>query len=207
MASRGGVCRATHQYAKPDNKYSKHYYEYWDVSNLYEWVMSQKLPVNFIENYNEDNDKGYFLEVDVQYPDKVHDLQNNLPFSPKKLKIEKVEKHVANLHDKKCVIHIRNLKLALSNVLVLTKVPRAIKFNQEAADVIKTTSKKAIKKTAEATGYLIDNEIAVSKSSPQNSSEIVESETENIGFDREILKERYTPPGKRQQTIIDLRLI
>ena len=56
------------------------YLQYWDVNNLYGWAMSQKLPVNnfewikdnslfnedFIKNYNEESDEGYFLEVDVQ---------------------------------------------------------------------------------------------------------------------------------------------
>ena len=56
--------------------------------------MSQKLPVNdfkcvedisefdknFIKNYNKESDKGYFLEVDIQYPEKLHNLYNDLPF-------------------------------------------------------------------------------------------------------------------------------
>ena len=76
--------------------------------------MSQKLPVNnfqqiadtcqfnedFIKNYNEESNKGYFPEVDVQYPEKQHDLHNDLPFLPERMKTEKVEKLVANLHDK-----------------------------------------------------------------------------------------------------------
>ena len=59
--------------------------------------MSQKLPVNkfewiedtsqfnedFIKSYNEESNKRYFLEVDVQYPEKLHELHNDLPFSPK----------------------------------------------------------------------------------------------------------------------------
>ena len=67
--------------------------------------MSQKLPVinfewikdtsgfkeNFIKNYNED---------DVQYTEKLHELHNDLPFLPERMKIEKVKKLVANLHDK-----------------------------------------------------------------------------------------------------------
>ena len=48
---------------------------------------------------NEESDKGYFLEFDVQYPEKLHDLHNDLLFLPERLKIEKVEKLVANLHD------------------------------------------------------------------------------------------------------------
>ena len=46
------------------------------------------------------------------------------------MKIEKVEKLVANLHDKtEYVIHIRNLKQALNHGLVLKKVHRVIKLN------------------------------------------------------------------------------
>ena len=65
--------------------------------NLYEWVISQKLPVDdfnwdkntsqfnkiFTKKCSKDSDEGYFLEVDVQYPEKSHDLQNDLPFWPK----------------------------------------------------------------------------------------------------------------------------
>ena len=49
------------------------------------------------------------------------------------MNIEKVEKLVANLHDKtEYVIHIRNLKQALNNGLVLKKVHRVLRFNQNA---------------------------------------------------------------------------
>ena len=49
------------------------------------------------------------------------------------MKIEKVEKHVANLHDKtEYVRHIRNLKQVLNHGLVLKKVHRVINFNQNA---------------------------------------------------------------------------
>ena len=96
--------------------------------------MSQKVPVNnlewiegtsqfnedFMKNYNEESDEGYFLEVDVQYLEKLHELHNDLPFLPERMKIEKVEKLVTNLHDKtEYVIHIRNLKQALNHRLVL----------------------------------------------------------------------------------------
>ena len=84
------------------------YPKYWDVNTLYGWAMSQKLPVNkfewiediyqfnedFIKNYNEDSDEGYFLEVDVQYPEKLLELHDDLPFFPERMKIEKVEKLV-----------------------------------------------------------------------------------------------------------------
>ena len=75
--------------------------------------MSQKLPINnfewikdasqfnedFIKFYNEESDEEYFLEVDVQYLEKLHELYNDLPFLPERIKIEKVEKLTANLHD------------------------------------------------------------------------------------------------------------
>ena len=49
----------------------------------------------------------------------LHELHNNLPFFPEKLKIEKFEKLITNLHDKtEYVIHIRNLKRALNYGLV-----------------------------------------------------------------------------------------
>ena len=141
--SRGGICNAIHRYEKANNKYMKDYdkskessyLKYGDVSNLYGWEMSQKRPVNkfewmedtsqfneyFIKNYNEESDEGFFLEVDVQYPEKLHELYNNLSFLPERMKIEKVEKLVTNLHDKnEYVIHIRNSKQALNRGLVLS---------------------------------------------------------------------------------------
>ena len=73
---------------------------------------------DFIKNYNEESHEGYFLEVDVQYLEKLHELHNDLPFLPERMKIEKIEKLVANLHDKTDdktdVLHIRNLKLGLT---------------------------------------------------------------------------------------------
>ena len=121
--------------------------QYWDVHNLYGWAMLQKLQVNnfewikdtsqfnedFIKNYNEKSDEGYSLEVDVQYLEKLHELYNDLPFLPQKIKIEKVEKFVANLYDKtEYVIHIRSLKEALNDRLVLKNVNRVTKINQNA---------------------------------------------------------------------------
>ena len=102
----GGTCHAIHQYAKANNKYMKDYdknkessyLKYWDVNNLYGWAMLQKPPVNnfewikdtsqfnedFIKNYNEESDEGYFLEVDVQYLKNLNELYNDLPFFARK---------------------------------------------------------------------------------------------------------------------------
>ena len=45
-----------------------------------------------MKNYNEESDEGYFLEVDIQYLEKLNELRNNLPFLSERKKIEKVEK-------------------------------------------------------------------------------------------------------------------
>ena len=86
-----------------------------------------------MKNYDEDSDKGYILEVDVKYPRKLHDLHSDLPFLPKRMKIDKCTKLVCNLRNKKkYVVHIRSLKQALNHGLKLKKVHRIIEFNQEA---------------------------------------------------------------------------
>ena len=72
----------------------------------FKWVENiSQLRKDFTENYNEDSDKGYFLEVDVKYPENLHGLYNDLLISPETVNIEKVEKFVANLHDKKFYAH------------------------------------------------------------------------------------------------------
>ena len=79
---------------------------------------------------DEESDGGYFLEFDVKYLEKLHDIQKYLPSLPKRMKIEKVEKLIVDIHDKtEYVIHIRNLKQALNHGLVLKKVHRVITFN------------------------------------------------------------------------------
>ena len=70
--------------------------KYWDVNNLQGQGTSRKIPVNkferiedtsqfnedFIKSYNEESDERYFFENDVQYPEILHDLYNDLPFLP-----------------------------------------------------------------------------------------------------------------------------
>ena len=142
-----------YQYVKVNNKYMKVYdknkeslyLKYLDVNNLYDRAMLQKFPVNsfewidntsqfnehFIKNYIEKSDEGYFLEVDAQCLEKLHDLHNYLPFLPVRMKIEKFERLVANLHDwNEYFIHIRNLKG--NQELVLKKFHKILKFKQMA---------------------------------------------------------------------------
>ena len=92
-----------------------------------------KFNEDFINNYGEDSDKGYILEVDVNYPKNLHGLHEHLPFLPERMKIGKCNKLACNLNDKKnYVVHIRSLKQALNHGLILKKVHRVIQFNQEA---------------------------------------------------------------------------
>ena len=108
--------------------------------------MSQKLPVSsfewveelsqfkedFIKIYDEDINKGYFLEVDVQYPKNLVSLHSDLPFSPERNKIKKCNKLLCKVHDKKnCAVHIKALKHALNNGLTLKKVHIVIQFNKK----------------------------------------------------------------------------
>ena len=106
--------------------------------------MSQRLPVNgfelieqlsefddrSIKNYDENNNKGYILEVDVEYQKKLFNPHCDLPFLPERKKIEKCKKLVYNTNNKEnYVIHIRALKQALNYGLILKKV---FQFNEKA---------------------------------------------------------------------------
>ena len=100
--------------------------------NLYGWTMSQNLDLGgfkwvkettqFIKDFTKRNNDDVFIEANVQSPEKLHEVHNDLPFLPERMKIEKVEKFVANLHDKKeYVIYTRSLKQELNIVLVSEK--------------------------------------------------------------------------------------
>ena len=130
---RGGICHAVHRYAKANNTYMKDYdsskessyIQYLDTNNLYGAAMSEKLSMNgfkwvndifetnekFVKSYNKNSDKGYILEVDIDYPSKLHKLHSDMPFLPERMIIDKTKKLVCNLHDKKnYVVHISVLK-------------------------------------------------------------------------------------------------
>ena len=95
--------------------------------------MSKKLSKfdeDFIKNYDENSNKGYSLEVDVEYPKILFNLHSDLPFLTKRKKTEKCNKLVCNILDKgNYVVYIRDLKQALNHGLILKKV---IQFNEKA---------------------------------------------------------------------------
>ena len=92
------------------------------INNLYGWAMPQKLQFdgfkcvketsqfneNFIKIYSEDSIMRYFFQVDVHYPEVLHEIDNDFPFLLERIKIEKIEKLLAILYDKKeYFIHTR----------------------------------------------------------------------------------------------------
>ena len=119
----GGMRQVTHSYAKANNKYIKNYDKniessylvYLDAKNLYGWAMSQILPTDgfkwvkeltkfneiFIKNYYENSDKGYILEVHVEYPKKLFNIYRDLPPFPERKKRGKRNKLVCTVQDKK----------------------------------------------------------------------------------------------------------
>ena len=167
---RGGISYIVKRYAKANNKYMNDYdsekpstfITYLDKNNLYGWTMSEYLPYgefNWLKNVdkfdvnsiNEKSEIGYFLEVDLEYPDELHELHNDYPLAPEKLavssdmlleyckkiadkyqiKVGDVKKLIPNLGNKiKYVLHYRNLQLYLSLAMRLTKIYRVLKFKQ-----------------------------------------------------------------------------
>ena len=151
--TRGGVSMISNRYSEANNKYMdsyddakpSKYIQYLDANNLYGWAMSEKMPykdfkwVN-IENTSVeevltkvllDEDLGYILEVDLEYPSELHDLHNDYPLAPETMVLNRVNKLTPNLRNKtKYILHHRNLGLYLSLGLKLTKIHRIIEFKQ-----------------------------------------------------------------------------
>ena len=169
---RGGTSYIVNRYGKANNRYMKTYDEkapskyimYLDANNLYGWAMSQYLPnggfrwmtekqINNINlsKYSENSKKGLILEVDLAYPKELHDLHNDYPLAPEKIKVNKdmlsnycqeiadkfnvstglVHKLMPTLSNKeKYVLHYRNLQLYTDLGLKITKVHRVLEFNQ-----------------------------------------------------------------------------
>jgi hypothetical protein len=99
---RGGISTISHRYAHANNKYMGEAYDpskessfitYLDANNLYGWAMSKALPthgfrwMNDIELQNWRN-TPCILEVDIEYPEELHDLHNDYPLAPESLKID-----------------------------------------------------------------------------------------------------------------------
>ena len=143
---RGGVSMISTRYRKANNPYMKDYdpdqptkyISYLDANNLYGWAMCKPLPTKGFRWMKREELKDWksmpcILEVDLEYPEKLHDLHNDYPLAPERLIVNKVEKLIPNLNDKtKYVIHHETLKLYLSLGLKLTKIHRGITFEESA---------------------------------------------------------------------------
>lgn len=175
---RGGVSFISKRYAKANNKYMKSYdkskpstyIQYLDANNLYGWGMCQPLPYSDFKFVNgklfdklQDSEeilgldpegtKGYMFEIDLEYPDELHDLHTDYPVAPESRAIDyselskyakdkadlfnlssgKTKKLVPTLYKKtKYVCHFRNLRFYIQQGLKVTKIHRIIEFTQKA---------------------------------------------------------------------------
>ena len=149
---RGGISIISNRYGKANNKYMKDfnkkelskYLMYVDVNNLYGWAMLQKLPVHSFEWMTDKEIENLFnnqivqvwektpciLEVDLIYPEELHDLHNDYPLCPERVECDKgVKKLIPNLRDKNnYVVHYKTLMQYLSLGVELKKIHRGITF-------------------------------------------------------------------------------
>ena len=83
----------------------------------------------------DDSEEGYILEVDLEYPEAIHDAHKDIPFCPQHMAPpgSKQKKLMTTLYNKeRYVIHYVTLKQALKHGLILKKVHRILKFKQSA---------------------------------------------------------------------------
>ena len=150
---RGGISIISNRYGEANNKYMRKgfnknkpskYLMYLDANNLYGCGMSEKLPTHGFKWLSCGEMEKLFnnrviqvwekipciLEVDLEYPENLHDLHNDYPFCPERVKCENgVEKLIPNLNDKtKYIIHYKNLIQCLRAGIKLKKIHRGIKF-------------------------------------------------------------------------------
>ena len=142
----GGISTITKRYAVANNKYVENYDEskdsvfipYLDANNLYGWAMDKPLPHKNFRWMSEEELKDWdsrpcILEVDLEYPEELHDYHNEYPLAPERLNVNNVDKLIPNLYDKtKYVVHHESLKLYLGLGLRLTKIHKGIAFSEEA---------------------------------------------------------------------------
>ena len=163
---RGGISCIAKRHAEANNKYMKNYdisklisyIIYLDANNLYGWAMSKPLPYGNFRWVEADciipkrEGVGHIYEVDLEYPKELHDLHNDYPCAPEKIKVPddmlsdycqdikdkykiksgNVSKLITTLSDKyNYVLHEENLKLYLSLGLKLKRVHRVLEFSEK----------------------------------------------------------------------------
>ena len=157
---RGGISMASERHAKANNSgvpgydpsEEHNHIMYYDANNLYGWAMSQSLPYSgfkWVDKPPTEPGKVCIWEVDLEYPAELHELHNDYPLAPERLKVKKewlsgyqtnlleddnilnTEKLVQNLMEKtKDVLHYRNFQLYLSLGMKLKKIHRILEFKE-----------------------------------------------------------------------------
>lgn len=149
---RGGISQCSKRYAKANNKYVGYnqsepvsYIVYLDVNNLYGYSMMDALPLNNFEwcdnlqlndifEMVKDPEIGCLIEVDLQYPENIHDWTSDYPFCAEH-KCPPGGKHkklLLTLDDKeKYVIHHRMLEFVVNKGMIVKKIYRVLKFTQK----------------------------------------------------------------------------
>ena len=165
---RGGICTISHKYFKANNKYIDGYdntkpssfITYQDANNLYACGLASKLPIKDyrwlteadvadfqVQDVDVGGDTCYILEVDLHYPQHLHDDHNCYPLAVEKKRITKddlspynkdfllknKERYISNsklcpdLRDKyNYVCSLKNLQFYINHGLVLTKIHRIL---------------------------------------------------------------------------------
>ena len=154
---RGGISMISNRYGEANNKYMgkrynknklSKYLMYLDANNLYGCAMSEKLPTHGFKWLSSGEMENLFdnqvvqvwektpciLEVDLEYPEDLHDKHNDYPYCPERVECKNgVEKLIPNLRNKtKYVIHYKNLIQCLKAGLKLKKIHNGIKFKESA---------------------------------------------------------------------------
>ena len=153
---RGGISIISNRYGEANNKYMKDYDKtklskflmYLDANNLYGWAMTQKLPVHSFKWMSNKEIENIFnnqivqvwektpciLEVDLEYPEELHDLHNDYPLCPERVECDHgVKKLIPNLrHKNNYIIHYKNLMQCLRLGMKLKKIHNGIKFIESA---------------------------------------------------------------------------
>ena len=166
---RGGLCQQVQKYAKANNPQCEGYNPampeshimYYDANNLYGYAMSQKLPVGKFEwvemniesllNHSDNDDIGYLVDVDLDYPDSIHESTQEFPLAPShgvvtnemlsdyqkecidkhNIKLGKDVKFLLTCETRKYyIVHYRLLKFFVEMGLKVIKIHRAIRFTQ-----------------------------------------------------------------------------
>ena len=153
---RGGISIISNRYGEANNKYMKDYDKnkaskylmYLDANNLYGAAMSENLPVHSFKWMTDQEINNIFnnrivqvwektpciLEVDLEYPEELHDLNNDYPLCPERVECDHgVKKLIPNLrHKNNYVIHYKNLIQCLRLGMKLKKIHKGIKFTEAA---------------------------------------------------------------------------